>query len=121
MTHQNTQIIGRLGADPEMRYLAVSRRWLSDYGLAGRDVLGICQYDLFPQLPEAARAAQLLAAADIVSLHAHGGAGPEEEQEDYSGVRNHGSRSAISVGVVCISRFAIVPLVERKTGQNQGI
>ena len=42
--------------DREMRYLAVSQRWLNDYGLAGRDILGACQYDLFPQLPEAARA-----------------------------------------------------------------
>ncbi|GLH70603.1 hypothetical protein GETHPA_21360 [Geothrix rubra] len=42
--------------DREMRYLAVSRRWLNDYGLSGRDVLGDCQYDLFPQLPAAARA-----------------------------------------------------------------
>jgi PAS domain S-box-containing protein len=52
--------------DPEMRYLAVSRRWLSDYSLTGRDVLGTCQYDLFPQLSEAARATHRRALAGEV-------------------------------------------------------
>ncbi len=42
--------------DREMRYLAVSRRWLQDYGLTGEDPVGKCQYDLFPHLPEGARA-----------------------------------------------------------------
>ncbi len=41
--------------DREMRYLAVSRRWLADYGLSEIDPGGASQYDLFPQLPEAAR------------------------------------------------------------------
>ncbi|UFS69785.1 PAS domain S-box protein [Geomonas sp. RF6] len=38
--------------DRKMRYLYASNRWLSDYGLQGRDVRGICHYDLFPELPE---------------------------------------------------------------------
>lgn len=36
--------------DTEMRYLAVSRRWMTDYGL-GRNITGLCHYDVFPDMP----------------------------------------------------------------------
>ncbi|OAI10835.1 hypothetical protein A1507_21290 [Methylomonas koyamae] len=35
--------------DKEMRYLAVSRRWLEDFRLEQRDILGISHYELFPE------------------------------------------------------------------------
>lgn len=38
--------------DREMRYLSVTRRWKADYGLLGRDIIGRCHYDFFPELPE---------------------------------------------------------------------
>ncbi len=38
--------------DREMRYLAVSRRWLDDYGLGGRAILGQCHYVVFPEISE---------------------------------------------------------------------
>lgn len=38
--------------DREMRYLAVSRRWLKDYGLADQGILGRSHYDLFPEITE---------------------------------------------------------------------
>ena len=42
--------------DRQMCYVAVSRRWLADYGL-GEEVLGQCHYDLFPNVSERWRAA----------------------------------------------------------------
>lgn len=38
--------------DREMRYLSVSRRWLSGYNLDGRDLLGLSHYEVFPKIPE---------------------------------------------------------------------
>lgn len=37
--------------DREMRYLAVSQRWRQLYGVYG-DVLGLCHYDVVPDIPE---------------------------------------------------------------------
>jgi PAS domain S-box-containing protein len=38
--------------DSGMRYLSVSRRWLSDYGLGDRDIIGKSHYEVFPEIPE---------------------------------------------------------------------
>jgi len=38
--------------DREMRYLRVSRRWLSDFGLGDRDLSGVSHYKVFPEVPE---------------------------------------------------------------------
>src|SRR5262245_5686198 len=38
--------------DREMRYLAVSRRWMTDYRIVDRDVIGQSHYALFPEVPE---------------------------------------------------------------------
>ncbi|MFY9855752.1 MAG: PAS domain S-box protein, partial [Terracidiphilus sp.] len=38
--------------DREMRYLSVSQRWLDDYGLEGRQIIGACHYDIVPEIPE---------------------------------------------------------------------
>lgn len=38
--------------DTQMRYLAVSRRWLKDYNLVGQKIIGRSHYDVFPEIPE---------------------------------------------------------------------
>lgn len=38
--------------DAEMNYMVVSRRWLMDYGLKEKEVIGRCHYDVFPNVPE---------------------------------------------------------------------
>ncbi|HEX8914356.1 MAG TPA: PAS domain S-box protein, partial [Humisphaera sp.] len=42
--------------DRQMRYLVASRRWSTDYGLAGQDLIGRSHYDVFPDLPARYRA-----------------------------------------------------------------
>ena len=42
--------------DTEMRYIAYSRRWLTDYRLYNRDLRGLSHYDVFPEIGEAWKA-----------------------------------------------------------------
>jgi len=36
--------------DTQMRYLSASQRWISDYGLEGRKILGVSHYTVFPEI-----------------------------------------------------------------------
>jgi PAS domain S-box-containing protein len=36
--------------DADMRYIMVSERWLQDYRLEGRDIIGMSHYDVFPEI-----------------------------------------------------------------------
>ena len=38
--------------DRNMRYLAVSQRWMDDYDLGSRSILGQSHYDVFPEIPD---------------------------------------------------------------------
>jgi PAS domain S-box-containing protein len=38
--------------DTQMRYVYASRRWLTDYGLTGKELQGHSHYEIFPEIPE---------------------------------------------------------------------
>jgi PAS domain S-box-containing protein len=38
--------------DTQMRCLQASDRWLTDYGLAGRNIVGLSCHEMFPGLPD---------------------------------------------------------------------
>ncbi|MBW4438466.1 MAG: PAS domain S-box protein [Pleurocapsa minor GSE-CHR-MK-17-07R] len=42
--------------DNDMRYLAVSRRCMTDYRLGSRNIVGLSHYDVFPEIPDHWRA-----------------------------------------------------------------
>ncbi|MBK5931234.1 putative bifunctional diguanylate cyclase/phosphodiesterase [Halochromatium salexigens] len=42
--------------DTELRFMVVSRRWLSDYGMLGEDLTGRAHYEVFPEIPPRWRA-----------------------------------------------------------------
>lgn len=49
--------------DLAMRYLTVSDRWLADYGLNRDEIIGRSHYEIFPDLPDAWKAAHRMAMA----------------------------------------------------------
>lgn len=66
--------------DTEMRYLRASDRWLTDYRLGDRDIIGASHYEVFPNLPEAWK-----------QVHQRVLAGAVERSEDESFTRADGS------------------------------
>jgi PAS domain S-box-containing protein len=57
--------------DRQMRYLSVSRRWLSDFHLGNRDLRGLSHYAVFPDIPDAWKAVHRRAlAGEVVKAEA---------------------------------------------------
>jgi two-component system, cell cycle sensor histidine kinase and response regulator CckA len=65
--------------DKDMRYLNASRRWITDYGLEGHELIGCSHYDIFPEVPKRWR-----------DLHARGLAGEVVRAERDLFVRTDG-------------------------------
>jgi PAS domain-containing protein len=62
--------------DRDMCYIAVSRRWLSDYGLGERDLRGQSHYDIFPEIGEAWKEAHRRGQARFCAPRATASSGP---------------------------------------------
>jgi PAS domain S-box-containing protein len=54
--------------DRDMRYLAVSERWMKDFGLVG-NIVGRNHYDVFPEIPEAWRESNRRCLAGAIEQH----------------------------------------------------
>ena len=74
--------------DREMRYLAASRRWTTDYGFGHSDLTGLCLYDLIPNLPEKWR-----------ESHRRGLAGEKQHLGEDIWIRADGSEQWVSSAV----------------------
>lgn len=38
--------------DTELNYIACSEKWIVEYGLRGKEIVGVCHYDIFPEISE---------------------------------------------------------------------
>jgi PAS domain S-box-containing protein len=74
--------------DREIRYLAASRRWITDYGFGHSDLTGICLYDLIPNLPEKWR-----------ESHRRGLAGEKQHLGEDVWIRTDGAEQWVSSSV----------------------
>jgi diguanylate cyclase (GGDEF)-like protein/PAS domain S-box-containing protein len=70
--------------DREMRYMAVSRRWLEIHSLVGQEVVGRLHYDILPEVPESWR-----------ELHRHALSGESVPRGEDVLVRANGSKQWI--------------------------
>lgn len=67
--------------DKEMRYLATSKRWISDYNLSGKQLIGKTHYEIFPEINQ-----------EWKDIHARSLNGSVEKKEEDSFIRADGSK-----------------------------
>ena len=70
--------------DTQMRYIAYSGRWLSDYRLGNRDLKGLSHYEVFPEI-----------GADWKAVHARCMAGATESREEDPFPRGDGTEDVL--------------------------
>jgi diguanylate cyclase (GGDEF)-like protein/PAS domain S-box-containing protein len=87
--------------DRNMEYLAASDRWLQEHDKQEADLIGRCQYDVYPDLPESWRQA-----------HRRGLAGESVKSDEDLWIRSDGSKRW--------QRWAVVPWMD-ETGAVGGI
>lgn len=66
--------------DNDMRYIITSKRWLTDYRLGDRNIIGLSHYEVFPELPQAFK-----------DFHKRGLAGEEFRNQEDAFIREDGS------------------------------
>lgn len=66
--------------DRDMRYVSASRRWISDFHLAGREIIGQSHYRIFPEIPD-----------DLKAIHRRALAGEVLSGDEERFVRSDGS------------------------------
>jgi PAS domain S-box-containing protein len=87
--------------DNEMRYMAYSRRWLTDYRLENKALKGLSHYEVFPEIGE-----------DWKAIHRRCLAGAKETREEDSFPRGDGTEDIV--------RWAVQPW-RKGTGDIGGI
>ena len=76
--------------DRTLTYLMTSRRWVQDYGLEGREIIGKTHYEVFPEL---------LAEPGWLDIHQRALAGEVFDSQESSWVREGGKREWINWAV----------------------
>lgn len=66
--------------DKNMKYIITSKRWLTDYRLGDRDIIGLSHYEVFPNLPQ-----------EFIDFHRRGLAGENFRNREDPFVREDGS------------------------------
>ena len=84
--------------DKQLRYLAVSKRWLQDYQLADQHLIGRHHYDVFPEIRKM---------KEWQDIHQRCLAGAVESREEDSFVRHGTTMGERSAGLSCLRRLSL--------------
>lgn len=115
--------------DNSMRYIAASRRWIEDFGVQQRRLIGECHYDVFPDMPESWREAHRAALKGRVRRHACDTWRPPNAEADqflrwevrpwYSSVEKDGTRRIGGIMIFAEDLTATMALQARAAEANE--